>query len=136
METCEGMGAIVDPHLAEWDYGEYEGLSRSEIDPRWDLFTQGAPGGEMPEQVAKRADQFLKTVASYKGKMAVFSHGHFLRVLAIRFLGLKIGEAKLFLVQPASLSILGYEKNQPAIILWNDVGTFSKDAGDRMHERG
>ena len=134
--TCEGMHAVADPLLVEWDYGDYEGLTSAEIGPAWDLFTQGAPGGETPLQVAGRADQFLKTVSRYKGKVAIFSHGHFLRMLAARFLGLAPEMGNLFVLSVASLSILGFEKGRPAIILWNDARIFSKGAENPTPERG
>lgn len=119
LETCEGMGAIVDLRLAEWDYGDYEGQTRQQIGPRWDLFTQGAPGGESPQQVVKRVDDFLKMIAQYKGKVAIFSHGHFLKVLMARFLKQPPKMAKLFSLAVASVSILGYDRGEPIIFLWN-----------------
>lgn len=136
VSTCEGMHAIADPNLVEWDYGDYEGLTSAEIGPAWDLFTQGAPGGESPLQVAKRADAFLFKVKQYQGKIAVFSHGHFLRMLAARFLGLAPEMGNLFVVSVASLSILGFEKGRPAIILWNDAGISATGEADPTPEKG
>lgn len=123
-ESCAGLKVEADPNLMEFDYGEYEGLTTPEvhkINPNWSVFKDGAPGGESPAQVGTRADQFLKKVAQFEGKIAVFSHGHFLRILASRFLGLEPECAKLFCLSVASLSILGYERKQSAIVLWNDV---------------
>ncbi len=120
-ETCEGMGAIVEPLLSEWDYGDYEGLKREEIPADWELFRDGAPNGESPEQVAKRADEFLKKVAGLKGNGILFSHGHFLRVLAARFLGEDVELGKHLALSVASVSILGYDRKEPVIILWNDL---------------
>ncbi len=125
VESCAGLEPTLDARLLEWDYGDYEGLTSAEIhekDPQWNLFQAGAPGGESVEQVGKRADHFLKMASQFKGNVAVFSHGHFLRVLAARFLGLEPEMGKLFLLSVASLSILGYEKEQPVAILWNSGG--------------
>lgn len=122
--SCEGMHAVEDAHLVEWDYGDYEGLTSAEIHQRnakWNLFREGAPNGESPEQVGKRADEFLKMAGQCRGKVAVFSHGHFLRVLAARFLGLSPEMAKLFFISVASVGILGHERGQPVIILWDDT---------------
>lgn len=124
VDTCEGLGASPEPLLAEWDYGDFEGLTTVQIlatHPDWDLFTQGTPGGESPEQIGKRADQLLQKLAPYRGKIALFSHGHFLRVLAARYLGLPVHDARLFLLSVSSLSILGHERATPAIALWNDT---------------
>lgn len=122
MQTCQGLHAVVEPLAVEYDYGDYEGLTTEEIlkkDPSWNLFQDGAPGGETLEQVGKRADQLLKKMEAYQGNVGLFSHGHFLRVLAARFLGLAPEQGKLFLLSVASVSILSYERNQPAIALWN-----------------
>jgi len=119
LETCEGMGAVVEPLLAEWDYGDYEGQTRQQIGPGWDLFTQGAPGGESPDQVAQRADEFLKMATQYKGKILVFSHGHFSKVLTARFLKQPPEMGKLLSLNVASLSILGHDRGGPVILLWN-----------------
>jgi len=120
-ETCEGMGAIVEPLAVEWNYGDYEGLTKEQIHrkkPGWNLFTDGAPNGESPEQVGKRADLLLKKMG--RGKVAIFSHAHFLRVLAARFLGLDPQMGELFSLSTGSLSILGYE-GTPIILLWNQT---------------
>jgi probable phosphoglycerate mutase len=121
-ETCEGLKAIVDPHIVEWDYGQYEGFTSDEIhkkNPSWNLFSDGALGGETVQQVGKRADLFLKTGRSFQGKVAVFSHGHFLRVLAARFLGLGPEMGEIFFLSVASISILGFEGGKPVVTLWN-----------------
>jgi len=124
LESAEGLHPVLDPHLVEWDYGDYESLTSDEIrkkNPGWNLFMDGAPGGETVEQVKKRADQFLKRLNGYKGNVALFSHGHFLRALTARFLGLEMEMGQHFLLSTASLSILGYEKDQPVIVLWNQI---------------
>lgn len=116
----------IDPDLAEWDYGKYEGITTKEIrakDPDWDIFRDGCPGGESPEQISARADRVIVSLKPVKGNVLVFSHAHFLRVLATRWLELNVKEARCFLLGTSSVSILGYEHNQnePVICLWNDV---------------
>ena len=128
--TCElaGFGAVaeIDPDLVEWNYGEYEGRRTADIlkeRPDWQLFRDGCPGGESPEQVGTRADRVASRVRGIRGDVLVFSSGHFIRVLAARWLGLEAGAAgRHFLLSTASLSALGYEHNlsQPVIRLWND----------------
>ena len=128
--TCELAGfagvAEIDPDLVEWNYGEYEGLRSAEIlakRPGWQLFRDGAPGGESPMQVAERADRVVKRVRMVGGDVLLFSSGHFDRVLAARWLALDpSAAAKYFLLSPASLSALSYEHrlSQPVIRLWND----------------
>jgi broad specificity phosphatase PhoE len=127
--TCElagfGAGAETDPDLQEWDYGRYEGRQTVDIRterPGWYLFSDGCPGGESVEAVGDRADQVIAKLRSVEGNVLVFSHGHILRVLAARWLGLPAGEARLFLLSTAALSILGYEHalSEPVIRLWND----------------
>ncbi len=115
---------LIDRDLEEWDYGNYEGKTSQEIHekhPYWDLFEEGAPGGESPMQVAKRADVFLKKIQTYSGKVAIFSHGHFLRVLAARFLGLNPDFGRFLFLSVASLSILGQDRGKNVILLWNEV---------------
>src|SRR6516162_1104349 len=127
--TCElaGFGAVaeIDPDLVEWNYGEYEGLRTSEIRaerPDWQLFRDGCPGGESPDQIGARADRVVGRVRAVKGNVLVFSSGHFLRVLAARWLGLDAAGGRYLLLSTASLSTLGYEHKlaEPAIHLWND----------------
>jgi probable phosphoglycerate mutase len=128
--TCElsgfGAGAQTDPDLVEWDYGKYEGLTSAEIHrqrPDWDLFWDGGPGGESPEQVGERADRVVKRIREVSGDVLLFTSGHFIRVLTARWLGLGPGVGgRYFLLNPASLSALGYEHNlsRPVIQLWND----------------
>jgi broad specificity phosphatase PhoE len=127
--TCElaGFGdrAEVDPDLQEWDYGEYEGRRTADIRkerPDWYLFRDGCPGGESVEAIGGRADRVVAHLRAIDGNVLIFSHGHILRVLTARWLGLPPGEARLFVLSTAALSILGYEhtRNEPAIRLWND----------------
>jgi broad specificity phosphatase PhoE len=128
--TCElaGFGGVAetDPDLVEWNYGEYEGLRSDEIlreRPDWQLFRDGAPGGESPEQIGARADRVVQRVRAVVGNVLLFSSGHFMRVLTARWLALGLASAgRCFLLSPASLSALSYEHNlsQPVIRLWND----------------
>jgi len=128
--TCElaGFGdqAEADSDLVEWNYGDYEGLRSAEIHakrPDWQLFRDGCPGGESPIQVAARADRVIARVRAAKGDVLIFSSGHFLRMLAGRWLGLEPQAGSYFLLGTASLSILSYEhsRSQPVIQLWNDA---------------
>jgi len=128
--TCELAGfaadATVDHDLLEWNYGEYEGRRTAEIRaerPDWQLFRDGCPGGETPDEVGVRADRVLSRVRAVDGDVLLFSSGHFLRVLAARWLGLEPGAGRFFLLSTASLSALGYEheRAQPVIRLWDDT---------------
>ena len=116
----------VDPDLVEWDYGDYESLTSDQIhqrDPHWFLFRDGCPGGESPEAVSARADRVVARLRVVGGTTIVFSHGHFSRVLAVRWLGLPVLDARYFTVGTAALSCLSYEHNDlsdPVIELWND----------------
>ena len=128
--TCElaGFGAVaeVDRNLVEWDYGQYEGRRGAEIRaerPDWQLFRDGCPGGESPHQVAARADQVVSCVRAVQGDVLIFTSGHFMRVLASRWLGLEPSQnSRYFMLSTASLSALGYEQDlsRPVIRLWND----------------
>lgn len=127
--TCElaGFGTVVeiDPDLVEWHYGEYEGKRTDEIRkerPDWQLFRDGCPGGETVAEVGARADRVLPRLRSAGGDVLVFSSGHFLRVLAARWLGLEPSAGQLFVLNTATLSILGYEhaRDEPVVRLWND----------------
>jgi broad specificity phosphatase PhoE len=128
--TCElaGFRASVEVlhELVEWDYGEYEGLKSMEIlaeRPDWQLFRDGCPGGESPEQVAARADRVVDLVRSVSGNVLLFSSGHFLRMLAARWAGIDTVGAQSLMLSTASLSVMGYEGSisRPAIRLWNDT---------------
>ena len=128
--TCELAGfaaaAEVDRDLIEWNYGDYEGLRTAEIHekrPEWQLFRNGCPGGESPDQIGARADRVVSRVPAVKGDVLIFSSGHFLRVLAARWLGLEPVKGSLFMLKTASVSALGYENelSQPVISLWDDT---------------
>jgi broad specificity phosphatase PhoE len=128
--TCElaGFGDVaeVDRNLLEWDYGQYEGLTTAQIHaqrPDWQLFRDGCPGGESPEQVAARADSMLDRARPLEADVLLFSSGHFLRVLAARWLALGALDGKYLLLSTASLSALSYENNLSGSViqLWNDT---------------
>ena len=125
-KTCElaGLGAhaAIDRDLMEWNYGEYEGLTPKQIDaqaPGWMLFRDGCPGGESPEQVGARADRVIARVRAAAGHVALFAHGHIFRVFAARWVGLPAMAGCHFLLDTATLSILSYYRNLPAIRRWN-----------------
>ena len=129
--TCELAGfkavAEVDQDLVEWDYGQYEGRRTAEIRAErrdWELFRDGCPGGESPQQVSVRADRIVKRVRAVSGNVLIFTSGHFMRVLATRWLGLEPSvNCKFFMLSTASLSALGYEHDvtRPVIRLWNET---------------
>lgn len=128
MHTCKIAGLSKKPEtdqdLVEWNYGDFEGLTSEEIKkkhPQWNLFLEGAPHGESIYDVEKRADRVLSKIRSFQGDVALFSHGHFLRTLTARWLQLSASDGKLFALHPASLSILGYERIQQVLLLWNDI---------------
>ena len=128
-QTAEltGISATVEiePDLAEWDYGEFEGLRSQEIRrirPDWGIFRDGCPGGESPQQITQRADRLVDRLASLTGTIALFTHGHFGRCLATRWVGLNLVEAQHFVLGTATLSILGFDPGHPetrVISRWN-----------------
>lgn len=127
--TCElaGFGAVAqrDPDLTEWNYGDYEGLTSAQIrekNPNWDLFRDGGPGGESAADIQRRADRVVARLRALDGEILLFSHGHFLRVLASRWLGLDVTTGRYLYLSAGALSTLGYEHGQsdPVIRLWND----------------
>ena len=129
--TCELAGfkslAEIDKDLVEWDYGQYEGRRTAEIRaerPDWELFRDGCPGGESPQQVSARADRVVKRVRDVSANVLIFTSGHFMRVLATRWLGLEPSiNCKFFMLSTASLSAVGYEHDvtRPVIRLWNET---------------
>jgi len=135
--TCELAGfssaAEVEPDLVEWNYGAYEGRRSVDIHverPDWDLFRDGGPGGESPEDVGARADRVVRLVRATDGDVLLFSSGHFLRVLAARWLGLEPGAGRYFLLSTASLSALGYEhdRSQPVVRFWDETSHLRQPA--------
>ena len=129
--TCQWAGlndeAVNEPDLIEWDNGEYEGRTHKEIAkerPGWSVFRDGCPNGESPQQISDRADRLILKLRQLDGNVALFSHGHFGRVLAVRWIGLPVEFGERFLLDTASLSILSYQHQdaaQPAISLWNSI---------------
>jgi broad specificity phosphatase PhoE len=136
--TCElaGFGAVaeIDPDLVEWNCGDYEGRRTAEIlaeRPGWLLFRDGCPGGEMPAQVAARADRVVRRVRAVNDNVLLFTSGHFMRVLAARWIGLEpSNNSRSFALSTASLSALGYEGSlsRPAIVLWNETRHVTHDS--------
>ena len=128
--TCElaGFRSTVEMihDLVEWDYGHYEGLRTEEIHqkrPDWQIFRDGCPGGESVQEAVARADRVVDLVRSVSGNVLLFSSGHFLRLLAVRWIGIDTMGAKSLMLNTASLSVLGYENSltRPAIQVWNDT---------------
>lgn len=129
-ETCKIAGylkdAEMDDDLVEWNYGDYEGKTTAEIReiaPKWTIFTKGAPNGESVGDISTRAQRVISRVRDVSGDVLIFSSGHFLRALAAKWLHLPISEARLLLLSTASLSCLGYERENPVIISWNETHT-------------
>lgn len=134
-ETCRlaGLGdaAVERDELMEWDYGAYEGRKTIDIReerPGWTLWRDGVPDGETAAQVGARVDRVIAELRSVAGEAAVFAHGHLLRVLAARWLGLEPGAGRLFALDPATISILGYERETPVIRMWNRSRAVERDS--------
>ncbi|MBV8953433.1 MAG: histidine phosphatase family protein [Solirubrobacterales bacterium] len=133
-ETCElaGLGerAEVCDDLREWDYGVYEGVTTAEIrehNPDWVLWRDGCPDGELPAQVSERADRMLErlrhSVDRADGDAIVFAHGHILRVIGARWVGLPVAGGARLALSAGSVSVLGFERETEVIRLWNDSGS-------------
>ena len=125
-ETCElaGLGkqANVETDLMEWNYGEYEGLTTEQIRrtrPGWSVFRDGCPGGESPAQIGARADRVLAKIRAAAGNVALFGHGHFSRALAARWINLSASYGEYFLLDTATLNVLGNYRESPAFKIWN-----------------
>jgi len=125
-ETCRlaGFGdeAHSEPNLREWDYGDFEGRTTAQIQkqiPGWSLWVSGVPNGETMDQVVRRADAVIASALSAEGDVALFAHGHILRILAARWLGLEGGAGRLFALATSALSSLGYERETRVITRWN-----------------
>jgi probable phosphoglycerate mutase len=125
-QTCELAGlaekAVIDSDLSEWNYGQYEGLTTKKIHeslPGWQIFRDGCPGGEVPEQVAARADRVIAKSRALTGNVALFAHGHMLRVLAARWIGLPPLAGQHLLLDTGTLCVLGDYRGVPALELWN-----------------
>jgi broad specificity phosphatase PhoE len=148
-ETCRlaGLGerAKTDDDLVEWDYGAYEGRRTVDIRmgrPGWTIWRDGVPGGETVSEVARRAEAVIDRAFAGGGEVVLFSHGHFLRVLTARWLGLEPSAGALFVLAPATISLLGYEREQRVILRWNDrchlvlPSTIWAERGDLDVQRG
>jgi broad specificity phosphatase PhoE len=125
-ETCAVAGladvAVTDHNLVEWNYGDYEGLTPKQIHatrPGWLIFRDGCPGGETPDQVGVRVDRVIARARAVTGDVALFAHGHVLRVLAARWIGLPAGGGQHFLLDTGTLCVLGYYRDVPALKVWN-----------------
>jgi len=125
-ETCElaGLGPRMqlEPDLMEWNYGEYEGLTSKQIQrtaPNWMVFTDGCPGGEMPEQVGARVDRLIDRIRPVAGRVALFAHGHVLRVFVARWIGLPPSAGQHFMLDTSTVGVLGYYQGVPAVKRWN-----------------
>jgi probable phosphoglycerate mutase len=128
-ETCSlagfGHHAEVRGELLEWDYGEYEGLTdvqTQERDPGWELFRDGCPGGESPDQVAARVDRLLAELRGMHGECLLVAHGKLLRALAARWVGLDVAHGRVLPMDPAAISLLEREPAGPLLRLWNFTG--------------
>jgi broad specificity phosphatase PhoE len=126
-DTCRlaGLGDVAEPRdqLMEWDYGAYEGRTTADIRkerPGWTLWDDGVPDGETAAEVGARVDRVIAELRRLEGDALVFAHGHVLRVFAARWLGLDPAAGRLFALDPATISVLGYERETPVIRVWND----------------
>jgi broad specificity phosphatase PhoE len=128
LETCRLAGygdrAAIDPDLREWDYGVYEGRTSAEIResiPGWTVWSHPIEGGESIEDVAARADRVIRRARDFEGDVAMFAHGHVLRILAARWLGLPPGMGRSLALATATVSVLGWERETPVIEAWNEA---------------
>jgi broad specificity phosphatase PhoE len=128
LDTCRlaGMGdrAEITDDLREWDYGEYEGrrtVDIREVRPGWGLWADGVPGGETVEELGRRADRVIEAARDAPGAVALFAHGHVLRVLAARWIGLPPDHGRLLALSTASISVLGWERETAVVERWNET---------------
>ncbi len=126
IETCELVGfaggALTTGDLSEWDYGEYEGVTTDQLryrHPGWTLFFDGCPGGETLAEVAARADRVVARARTINGPVIAFAHGHILRVIGARWIGAPAVVGANLVLSTATVSVLGYERETPAILRWN-----------------
>ncbi len=140
LDTCRlaGFGAQAEAEsaLLEWHYGDYEGRTTPEIRaerPGWAVFRDGCPGGESAADVAARVDPLVASFAAAEGDVLVFAHAHVLRVLAARWLGLPPAEGRLFALGTASLSALGFEREQRVLARWNDEAHLRTTPPESIH---
>ena len=140
-ETCElaGLGAQaqIDRDLCEWNCGRYEGLTSAQIRaerPNWMIFRDGCPEGESPRQVSARVDRVIAKVLSVTGDVALFAHGHLLRVFGARWVGLDAIDGSHLMLDPATACVMTFYKGVPAIKRWNAPVSFAVERGDRVDE--
>jgi broad specificity phosphatase PhoE len=129
-ETCRLCGlddhAVVREDLHEWDYGDYEGLTTAQVQrrrPGWSLWHDGCPGGESPQAIAARADGVIAALDAAAGPIAVFSHGHMLRVLGARWIGLAARQGAHLRLATGAICVLGYEHGERALASWSCTGS-------------
>jgi broad specificity phosphatase PhoE len=129
-DTCKlaglGAAAVTEPDLVEWNYGQYEGLTPKQIHegaPGWLIFRDGCPGGESPEQIGARVDRVIARARAAEGDVVLFAHGHVLRVLAARWIGLPASAGQHFLLDTGTLCVLGFYREIPAVRVWNGALT-------------
>ena len=137
-ETCALCGladtAVIEPDLVEWNYGKYEGLTPAQIHataPGWLIFRDGCPGGETPAEVGARVDRVIARARAVDGDIALFAHGHVLRVLVARWLGLPPGAGQHFLLDTGTLNVLSYYRGLPAVKTWNAPAFVGGDGAGR-----
>jgi len=128
-ETCAlaGFEAEIDPDLMEWDYGQYEGMTGKEIRqqrPGWTLWDEGVPGGERISDVGRRADRVIERARRSDGETLCVAHGHLLRILAARWVGLPPVAGRLLILRAGGMCVLGWELEFPAIEVWNRGPTY------------
>lgn len=133
-DTCRIAGldsdAIVTDDLREWDYGVYEGRTTDEIredEPDWSVWTAEIRGGESVEDVGRRVDRVIEAAIAYAGDVALFGHGHCLRILAARWIGLPAAAGSLLELSTATVSRLGWERERRVVELWNDGSHLARD---------
>jgi probable phosphoglycerate mutase len=117
-----GFEPEVRDDLAEWDYGEYEGVTTRQIRewvPDWTVWTHSAPGGETADEVGRRLDRVIGKVRASSGRVLVFGHSHALRALTARWIGQSVSEGRFFKLDTATVSVLGYERETPVVLRWN-----------------
>jgi probable phosphoglycerate mutase len=125
LRTAELAGfddPVVDEDLAEWAYGDYEGITTREIRrsvPNWSIWTNGAPGGESADQISVRLDRVVSRVRAHRGRCLCFGHGHSLRALAARWIDQPVDQGRFFALDTGTVSVLGYEREFPVVTRWN-----------------
>jgi len=126
--TAELAGVLdvqIDDDLVEWDYGEYEGLTRVQVReqrPDWTVWRDGAPGGESPQDVSDRVDRLIGKYRAQSGRILLFAHGHVLRALAARWVDQAVAVGEHLALGTATIGVLGYDRGTPTIERWNSQG--------------